>query len=113
MQKSHWYLLAGVFLGTLLPGALPVRIVLEKPRAQVIETTYLPGVPRERGVRQTDQIIVFLDDCTYERKDPDTGAITLRTRKAGEVLWHDKGEASPQLINKGAKPYRTLTIALP
>ncbi len=32
--------------------------------------------------------------------------------KSGDVIWHDKGEQAPQLINAGAKPYRTLVIAL-
>jgi hypothetical protein len=98
--------------GWLLSAALPVKTVLENPKVKVVETTYLPGVAREPGVRATDQVIVFLDECTYERKDPVTGELTIRKRKAGEVLWHDKGEAAPQLINKGKTAYRTLTLEL-
>lgn len=98
--------------GWLLNGALPVRTVLENKRVKVVETTYLPGLAREAGVRETDQAIVFLDDCTYERKDPVTGELTIRKRKSGEVIWHDKGEAAPQLTNQGKSPYRTITLEL-
>jgi hypothetical protein len=112
MQLSPRSLLIGFMLGGSAVAALPVKTVLKNAKVEVIETTYLPGVPRERGVRQSDQVIVFLDDCSYRRKDPVTGEITVRTRKAGETIWHDKGEDAPELTNAGAKPYRTLTIEL-
>lgn len=112
MELRRLYPLAAFLAGWALHAALPTKTLLSNPRVNVIETTYLPGVPRERGVRATDQVIVFLDDCAYERKDPATGELTIRKRKSGEVLWHDKGEDAPQLTNKGDKPYRTLTIEL-
>lgn len=93
-------------------AALPKRVLLENPRVRVTEVTYLPGVPRDRYIRPTDQVIVFLEDCKYERIDSKTGEKTVRERKAGEVLWHDRGEDAPVLINAGTKPYRTLTIEL-
>jgi hypothetical protein len=92
--------------------ALPQAVRLENARIRVVEVTYLPGVARSRHVREQDQIIVFLDDCRYERKDPDTGEKTVRERKAGEVIWHGRGEVAPELVNVGAKPYRTLVIEL-
>ncbi|MBI3665010.1 MAG: hypothetical protein HY236_02100 [Acidobacteria bacterium] len=97
-----------------LPGAadLPQVVKLEKPRVTVTEMTYLPGVPREPYVRPTDQVIVFLDDSAYDRVDAATGAKQRVNRKSGEVIWHDKGDHAPQLINAGSKPYRTLVIAL-
>lgn len=98
--------------GLLVSAALPVKTAFENRKVKVVETTYLPGVPREPGVRASDQLIVFLEDCAYERKDPVTGELTIRKRKSGEVIWHDKGEAAPQLINKGKTAYRTLTIEL-
>ena len=91
---------------------LPSKLKLENPRVKVTEVTYPPGVPRERSVRQTDQLIVFLDDCRYERKDSSTGEKTVRERKAGDVIWHDKGEDAPQLTNLGTAAYRTLVIEL-
>ncbi|WP_031499877.1 hypothetical protein [Bryobacter aggregatus] len=112
MEKRTLTLLAAFLGGWAVHAALPVKTVLEKPRARVVETTYLPGVPREKGVRETDQVIVFVEDCTYERKDPVTGEITVRKRKAGETIWHDKGEDAPQLTNVGNQPYRTITVEL-
>ncbi len=93
-------------------AALPTEVKLENKRVKASTVTYLPGVPRERYIRSTDQIIVFLDDCKYERKDSQTGEKTIRERKSGDVIWHDKGEDAPVLTNLGSKPYRTLTIAL-
>ena len=63
-------------------------------------------------MRPADEVIVFLDDCRYERIDPATGEKTIRERKAGDVIWHDKGEDAPQLTNAGTKPYRSLVIEL-
>jgi hypothetical protein len=90
----------------------PTTVKLENPKVKISEVTYNPGVPRERYIRPTDQVIVFLDESKYERKDSTTGEKTIRTRKPGEVIWHDKGEDAPVLTNLGTKPYRTLTIEL-
>lgn len=113
MDNRRWIVIAAFMGGWLLSAALPVKTVLENRKVKVVETTYMPGVPREPGVRETDQVIVFLDDCSYERKDPVTGELTIRKRKAGEVIWHDKGEAAPQLTNQGKAPYRTITVEIP
>jgi hypothetical protein len=91
-------------------AALPSEVKLENARVKVTMTTYLPGVPRERHIRAGDQVIVFLDDSKYERIDSKTGEKTIRTRKSGDVIWHDKGEDAPVLTNVGSKPYRSLTI---
>jgi hypothetical protein len=88
------------------------RLLLENLRVRVSEITYEPGVPRGRHVRPTDQVIVFLDDCKYERTDPVTGEKTVRERKSGEVIWHDRSEDAPVLANAGSRPYRSLLIEL-
>ena len=93
-------------------GGAAMKVTLENAHVRVSEVTYNPGVPRERSIRATDQIIVFLDDCRYERTDSATHEKTVRERKSGDVIWHDKGEDAPQLINLGSKPYRTLVIEL-
>ena len=93
-------------------AALPTEVKLENKRVKVTTVTYAPGVPRERFIRPTDQVIVFLDDCRYERLDSQTKEKTIRDRKAGDVIWHDKGEDAPQLTNLGGRPYRTLLIEL-
>ena len=93
-------------------GAITQVVKLEKPRVTVTEITHPPGLPRDPYTRPTDQVIVFLDDCSYDRVDAATGRKTRVTRKSGEVIWHDQGERAPTLINAGPKPYRTLVIAL-
>jgi len=88
------------------------KLLLENVRVRVSEVTYDPGVPRPRHIRPTDQVIVFLDDCEYERTDSVTGAKTVRRRASGEIIWHDRGEDAPILRNLGSKPYRSLLIEL-
>lgn len=87
-------------------------VKLENARVKVTEVVYEPGVRRERYIRPTDQVIVFLDESRYERTDSATKEKTIRERKAGDVIWHDKGEDAPVLVNLGSKPYRTLVIEL-
>ncbi len=85
---------------------------LDNVRVTVSEIVYEPGTPRNPHIRPTDEVIVFLDDCEYERTDPKTGEKTTRKRKSGEVIWHDRSELAPTLVNKGSKAYRTLLIEL-
>jgi hypothetical protein len=105
---------AGTALGLWAAGmaSLPTKVTLENQRVKVSEVTYLPGVARERYIRPTDQVIVFLDDSRYERIDSKTKERAIRERKSGEVIWHDKGEDAPRLTNLGSKAYRTLVIEL-
>lgn len=91
---------------------LPSTVKLENAKVKVTEVVYEPGVARERYIRPTDQVIVFLDDSRYERIDSKTKEKTVRERKSGDVIWHDKGEDAPVLTNLGTKAYRTLTIEL-
>ena len=93
-------------------AALPAVVKLENPKVRVTEVTSAVKSVRERGVRATNQVIVVLDDCRYERVDPATGEKTIRERKSGDVIWHDKGEDAPQLTNAGSKPYRTIVVEL-
>ena len=93
-------------------AALPSTVKLDNRKVHVTEVTSPVRGVRERGVRATDQVIVFLDDCRYERVDPVTGEKTIRERKSGDVIWHDKGEDAPQLTNVGSRPYRQIVIEL-
>ena len=93
-------------------ASLPSKVILENAKVRISQITSPMGGVRERGVRGTDQVIVFLDDCRYERIDPATGQKTVRERKSGDVIWHDKGEDAPQLTNAGSKPYRQVVIEL-
>lgn len=91
---------------------LPTTVKLENSRVKVSEIDYLPGVPRERYTRPTDQVIVFLDDCKYQRTDSATHEKTIRVRKSGDVIFHHKGDDAPVLVNLDSKTYRTLLIEL-
>jgi hypothetical protein len=96
----------------LMMAAVPEKkMKLENAKVKISEIVYEAGVPRTPYIRPTDQIIVFLDDARYERKDAKTGKIEMRDRKSGDVIWHDKGEDAPQLTAVG-KGYRTLLIEL-
>ena len=90
----------------------PGENLLDNKRVTVTRVTYQPGKPRERYIRPTDQVIVFLDDSEYERIDSATKEKTIRKRKSGDVIWHDQGEDAPILTNQLAKPFRTLVIEL-
>ncbi len=91
---------------------IPGTVKLENDHVKITEVVYQPGVARERYTRPTNQVIVFLDESRYERQDSATKEKTVRTRKAGDVIWHDKGEDAPVLTNLGSKPYRTLLIEM-
>jgi hypothetical protein len=88
----------------------PGEAKLENARVRVSEIDYAPGEPRPRYTRPTDQVIVFLDECRYERLDSQTRAKEIREHKSGDVIWHNKGEDAPVLTNVGNKSYRTLVI---
>jgi hypothetical protein len=86
--------------------------VLENARVEVIERTIPPGEARDPYIRPTDQVIVFLNAVSYDRIDSNSGETISRTREAGEVIWHSRGESAPKLVNTGNGPFRSLIIAL-
>jgi len=88
-----------------------VKTLLDNQRVTVTEVTMAPGARREPYVRPTDQIIVFIDDADYETTDTANKKL-VKHRAAGEIIWHNKGEDGPLLINIGKKPYRNLVVAL-
>jgi hypothetical protein len=96
----------------LRADTLKAQLKFENSRVRATELVYVPGVPRDRFTRPTDEVIVFMDDCRYRRTDSFTGEKTVREHKAGDVIWHNKGEDAPVLENIGTKPYRTLLIEL-
>ena len=114
LMRTNWVvpIVALVLAYAAPPAKLPSTVKLENAKVRVTEVSYLPGVARDRFIRQHDQVIVFLDDCKYQRTDSKSGEKTVRERKSGDVIWHDKGEDAPVLVNLGAKPYRTLVIEL-
>ena len=87
-----------------------MSLKLDNARVSVTESLMPSGGRREPYTRETDQILVFLDEAQYESIDA-AGKVILRQRKVGEIVWHSKGEPAPLLVNKG-KAYRNLIIAL-
>jgi hypothetical protein len=117
IKPNLWIIMACLTLGWVGGRAgraqdVVRNLALENARVRVSRLDYLPGTPREKSVRAADQVIVFLDDSRYERIDPVSGAKEIRTRKSGDVIWHDKGEIAPVLTNVEKKTYRTLVIEL-
>ena len=104
--------LCAVYLFGAPAGEPDYKTLLENARVEVIERIVAPGGERVPYIRETDQVIVFLNDTKYERIDAATGEKTVRSRKAGEVIWHFKGENAPKLVNVDSEPFRSLVIAI-
>ena len=123
MMKRAWYLLGLTFFVIGFSAGLAVasrrgavegpqtKALLDNRRVSVTELTMAPGARREPYTRPSDQIIVFIDKADYQAVDAE-GKQQARHRAAGEIIWHDKGEAAPLLINVGKRPYRNLVVAL-
>ena len=107
----------GIATGLAMSGKLgdstapTSKIVLDNARVNVAEITAPPKSVREPYTRPSDQIIVFIDEADYESTDA-AGKKIVKHRVPGEIVWHNKGEAAPQLVNLGNKAYRNLVIAL-
>ncbi|MEO6724179.1 MAG: hypothetical protein ABIP14_02665 [Blastocatellia bacterium] len=105
---------AGLSTGLAIAGKIATapepKVLLDNPRVTVTEMTMSADARREGYKRPTDQIIVFLDPASYEATDTQ-GQKQVKQRQSGEIVWHNKGEDAPLLVNKG-KPYRNLIIAL-
>jgi hypothetical protein len=87
-------------------------IILDNPRVKVTRIIHPPGEARPRHTRSTDQVIVFLDDCSYERTNSASGSKSIQTRKSGDVIWHNKGDDAPVLVGASKTAYRTILIEL-
>ena len=107
---------AGVTVGLVLAkqqgeAKAQAKTLLDNQRVTVTEMTTQPEARRAPYTRPTDQIIVFLDEADYSATDT-AGQKQIKHRAVGEIVWHNKGEAAPLLVNTGKKPYRNLVIAL-
>jgi hypothetical protein len=108
--------LPGTLLGTALSWARnPLRspvanTVLDNPKVQVNRVLYEQDSLRAPHTRPQDQVIVFLDDASYDVVYAN-GKKERRERKSGDVIWHSRGEEAPALNNIG-KTYRTVVVNL-
>ncbi len=91
--------------------AVQSKSLLENERVAVTEYSYAAQSKRTSYTRDTDQVIVFLDDAEYDATDA-KGITQHKFRKRGEIVWHDKGEIAPVLVNTTKKPFRNVVIAL-
>jgi hypothetical protein len=85
-----------------------IKTILENNKVLVTEVVYEKNARRPTHQRQNDQVIVFLNNAQYEVVYPD-GKKELRDRKAGDVIWHGRGEIAPNLTNT-ASQYRTIVV---
>lgn len=104
---------SGLALGrhSKLTGEIQSKPKLDNDRVNITEVTTPSGARREPYIRPSDQIIVFVDEADYESTDA-AGKKLIRHREPGEIVWHNKGEAAPLLINTSKRAYRNLVIAL-
>ena len=87
-----------------------IKTILENNKVLVTEVVYDKNARRPTHQRQSDQVIVFLNNAQYEVVYPD-GKREMRVRKAGEAIWHSRGETAPNLTNTGSR-YQTIVINL-
>lgn len=118
-KDSRRSLLAGALSSLLasLPASASTRQDAVIPRTEnarliLTEYTFQTGVPVKLKPRVHDQLILFIDDCRYERTDPNSGLKSLRVRKAGEFIWYDHGGDSATILNLGPTPFRLMLVEL-
>ena len=122
MKRPRWVVRAALFVSGLVfglslsgrstPERTPsIKTLLENGKVLVSEVAYEKEASRPTHVRQNDQVIVFLDDAHYEVVYPD-GKKETRARKAGDVIWHSRGDTAPNLTNTGEIAYRTIVVNL-
>ncbi len=118
-NDSRRSLLAGALSSLLasLPASASTRqdpaiLRTDNDRLTLTEYTFQPGVTVKVKPRSTDQLILFIDDCRYERTDPASGLKSLRIRKAGDFIWYDRGGDSASVLNLGHTPFRLMLIEL-
>jgi hypothetical protein len=90
----------------------PAILRTDNERLILTEYTFQPGAPVKLKPRIHDQLILFIDDCRYERTDPASGLKSLRIRKAGDFIWYDRGGDSATVLNVGSTPFRFMLIEL-
>jgi hypothetical protein len=106
----------GVAVGLAAAGDKPapeasVKVAFENPRVAVTAIDIAPGAQRAGRTRPTDELVLFCDEAHYQAVDAQ-GHKEARDRKPGTVVWHQKGELAPTLVNTGARPVHYYGISL-
>jgi hypothetical protein len=107
---------AGVLAGRTLLAVSPapeaaVKVIFENPKVAVREITIGPGNQRSPRVRETDEVVLFCEEAHYRAVTAE-GKREPRDRKPGTVVFHNKGEQAPTLVNDGKKPVHYFSLSL-
>jgi len=87
------------------------KVTFDNPRVTVKEITLAPGGKRLPRVRETDELVLFYAEAHYQAIDA-KGKKEPRDRLPGTVVWHNKGEQAPTLVNEGKTPVRYYNISI-
>jgi hypothetical protein len=88
-----------------------VKVAFENTRVAVTVIDIAPGAQRPGRTRPTDELVLFCDEAHYQAID-DKGHKEARDRKPGAVVFHQKGELAPTLVNTSARPVHYYGISL-
>jgi hypothetical protein len=88
-----------------------VKELFDNPRVTVREIVLAPGSARAARPRPTDEVVLFPEEAHYQATEAN-GKVSPRDRKAGQVVWHQKGEQAPTLSNPNAKTVRYFSISV-
>jgi hypothetical protein len=106
-HAHHWQRAASA-----RPGSeASVRVALENGRVAVSVVDLPPGARRPGRTRPTDELVLFCEESHYQVVDAQ-GHAESRDRMPGTVVWHDKGDLAPALVNPGPKPVRLYSVSL-
>jgi hypothetical protein len=107
---------SGVLTGIAVAGAdgapeAGVKVVFDNARVTVKDVTMAPGARRPPRTRPTDELVLFPEESHYQAIDAD-GKKQPRDRAPGTVVFHNKGELAPTLVNISPKPVHYFSIGL-
>jgi hypothetical protein len=107
---------AGIAAGLALAAEKPapeaaLKAILDNPRVTVRDVTMAPGARRPSRTRPTDELVFFCEESHYQAIDAQ-GKTEPRDRLPGTVVFHNKGEQAPTLVNNSPKPIHYFSISL-
>jgi hypothetical protein len=106
VHAHHWQTFAAEATG----GEARIEVALDNPRLTVQRVEMGPGARRQARTRATDELVLFCEQARYEVEAD--GHREARDRKPGTLVWHNKGDLAPTLVNPGGRPLRYYSIEL-
>jgi hypothetical protein len=104
----------GVAVGLAAAGdrrEASVKVAFENPRVAVTVIDMAPGAQRSGRTRPTDELVLFCEEAHYQAVDAQ-GHREARDRKPGAVVYHQKGELAPTLVNTSDRAVHYYGISL-